>query len=285
MNSATNRPPNDERTIAGYFRNPNDAEKAISQLSSAGFSKKDIGVALRDHSAQLRTETPAATGWAQRFRSMFQPNEREEYANKDAMDVLDHMGVPDREAQYFKQAILHGGVLLTVNTAGRNSEASNIMRSCNGVTSDNFEAQKLTSQPATESEEAENRHIELLGETLRINKEKVRTGAVKLRKEVVTERHNVEVPVEREELVIERKAANDSEAGRAELGDDREVRVPLSEERVQVEKRPVVREEVDVSKRRTQETKTVGGDVRHEELNVDEEGDVHVDDSKRRKTA
>ena len=110
MNSATNRPPNDERTIAGYFRNPNDAEKAISQLSSAGFSKKDIGVALRDHSAQLRTETPAATGWAQRFRSMFQPNEREEYANKDAMDVLDHMGVPDREAQYFKQAILHGGV-------------------------------------------------------------------------------------------------------------------------------------------------------------------------------
>ena len=159
------------------------------------------------------------------------------------------------------------------------------MRSCNGVTSDNFEAQKLTSQPVTESEEAENRHIELLGETLRINKEKVRTGAVKLRKEVVTERHNVEVPVEREELVIERKAANDSEAGRAELGDDREMRVPLSEERVEVEKRPVVREEVDVSKRRTQETKTVGGDVRHEELNVDEEGDVHVDDSKRRKTA
>src|SRR5205085_11143867 len=101
--------------------------------------------------------------------------------------------------------------------------------------------------------------------------------------EVVSERHNVEVPVTREELVIERKPATGREASRTDFEHDKEIKVPLTEERVQVEKRPVVREEVTVGKRQVQDTKNVGDDLRHEELRVEKEGDVSVEDATRRK--
>ena len=61
--------------------------------------------------------------------------------------------------------------------------------------------------------------------------------------------------------------------------------MPLSEDRVSVEKRPVVREEVEVGKRQVQDTKKVDRDVRREELKVEKEGDVSVEEEPRRKRA
>lgn len=120
--------------------------------------------------------------------------------------------------------------------------------------------------------------IQLRGEVLRTFKERVQRGEVRLRKEVVTENKTVEVPVTREELVIERVAVSGQEAANAgEIGTDKEIRVPLSEERARVEKQPVVQDEVRVGKRAVQKTERVSDDVRHEELRVDKEGDVGVD--------
>jgi uncharacterized protein (TIGR02271 family) len=98
---------------------------------------------------------------------------------------------------------------------------------------------------------------------------------VHVRKEVTTEHKNLEVPVTREEVVIERRPA----AGRASSSDIRageEVRIPVKEEQVHVEKTPVVKEEVTVGKRTVQDTEKVSGTVRKEELRVEEEGDVKV---------
>jgi uncharacterized protein (TIGR02271 family) len=50
--------------------------------------------------------------------------------------------------------------------------------------------------------------------------------------------------------------------------------VPLSEDKVRVEKQPVVREEVIVGKREVADVATVGGDVRHEELRVDSDAET-----------
>ncbi len=101
----------------------------------------------------------------------------------------------------------------------------------------------------------------------------------------MTEQQHVEVPVTREEVVIERRPADGREATRTTLEEGKEIRVPVSEERVNVEKRPVVREEVAVGKRQVQDTKTVSDDVKHEELGVEKEGDVSVDSEPRRKRA
>lgn len=272
-------------TIAGYFREPSDAERAISELSNAGFSKTDIGVALRDRGRISDKSAASAGSWTERLRSLFTPAERQEYSSQNALDVLDHMGVPEEEGKYFKNALRQGGVLVTVRAGSRVLEALSILKSCNAITRDNVNVEEVFEANAPESIEAGEQHIHLMGETLRVNKQRVQTGSVTLKKETVTEKQNVEVPVTREELVIERKPAEGREASPADFDSGKEIRVPLTEERVQVEKRPVVREDVSVSKRQVRDTKEVGDEVRHEELKVEKEGDVPADSTKVRKSA
>ena len=270
-------------TIAGYFRNPNDAERAISELSAAGFAKTDIGVALRDSGRISDKSAATASSWTERLRSMFSPAERQEYSSPNALDVLDHMGVPEEEGKFFKSALRRGGVLVTVTAGSRVPQALSILKGCNAITRDNLNVEQVSEANAPEALATGEQQIHLMGEALRIDKERVQTGSVTLKKEVVTEKQNVEVPVTREELVIERKPGDNREASSAEFDSGKEIRVPLTEERIHVEKRPVVREDVSVSKRQVQDTKKVDDEVRHEELKVEKEGDVP--DTKIRKRA
>jgi uncharacterized protein (TIGR02271 family) len=88
---------------------------------------------------------------------------------------------------------------------------------------------------------------------------------------VVTENQTIEVPVTREELVLERVAVSgNTPAPSANIGRSQEIRIPLSEEKVRLEKEPVLREEVNVGKREVQDVTRVSGDVRREELRVDD---------------
>lgn len=100
-------------------------------------------------------------------------------------------------------------------------------------------------------------------------------GAVKVHKEVKTEHRQIDVPVTREEVHVERVPVQGGEArggeARFEKGD---VRVPVREEEVEIHKRPVVKEEVRISKTARQQERRAEGDVRREEVKVDEEGDV-----------
>lgn len=122
--------------------------------------------------------------------------------------------------------------------------------------------------------DAYDRTIRLREERLKVDKTPVKTGEVRVGKRVVTEHKTLDVPVEREEVIIERKAAS----GRAAKGDIREeeIVVPVKEERVTVTKQPVVTEEVSVGKRKVHDTKHVSETVRKEELEVAEQGDVKV---------
>jgi uncharacterized protein (TIGR02271 family) len=112
--------------------------------------------------------------------------------------------------------------------------------------------------------------VQLFGEVLRVHKERISRGEVRVRKDVITENQTIEVPVTREELVLERVAVSpNTPASSANIGRAQEIRVPLSEDSVRVEKQPVVREEVIVGKREVSDVARVGGEVRHEELRVD----------------
>jgi uncharacterized protein (TIGR02271 family) len=128
--------------------------------------------------------------------------------------------------------------------------------------------------PATAGEFAGDR-VQLFGEVLRVHKERISRGEVRVRKDVVTENQTIEVPVTREELVLERVAVSpNTPASSANIGRSQELRVPLSEDSVRVEKQPVVREEVIVGKREVSDVARVGDDVRHEELRVDSDLDT-----------
>ena len=94
-------------------------------------------------------------------------------------------------------------------------------------------------------------------------------GAVRVRKRVVTEHRRMEVPIRREEVVVERVPV-EGEASEARIGDD-EVVIPLTEEEVVVEKRPVVKEEIRIRKDVVEDTEVVEEDVRREEVDVDDQ--------------
>ena len=122
---------------------------------------------------------------------------------------------------------------------------------------------------------AEGAKIQVREEELQAHKQPVETGAARIRKEVITEHRTLEVPVQREEVVIERHAPT-GEPGASDLRPGEEIRVPVRKEQVTVEKRPVVKEEVTVGKRVVQGTERVGGEVHREEVRVEREGDVDV---------
>jgi len=119
--------------------------------------------------------------------------------------------------------------------------------------------------------------LHLHEEELRVSKERVQAGQVRLGKEVVEEERTLDVPTTREEVVIERTPSDrQPDDHTIEDSADETIRVPVAEERVTVEKVPVVTEEVSLGKRQITETRQVSDTVRREEARIDQTGDVDV---------
>lgn len=108
--------------------------------------------------------------------------------------------------------------------------------------------------------------VTLHEERLNVGTQKREAGKARLRKYVVTETEQVEVPVQREELVVERTPATGEERG-GRIGED-EVTVTLHEERPVVEKETVATENVNIGKRTVTDTETVTEQVGREEVDV-----------------
>lgn len=120
--------------------------------------------------------------------------------------------------------------------------------------------------------------LQLHEERVNVRTEKVAEGEFRASKEVVTERQNVDVPIYHDEVYVERRPVESREATDGTIGEDsKEVRIPVTHEEVRVEKRPVTTEEIVIGKRRVEETKTVGAEVRKERARFD--SDVDVDES------
>jgi stress response protein YsnF len=75
--------------------------------------------------------------------------------------------------------------------------------------------------------------------------------------------------------VIERRPVQGREAS-GSIDEDEEIRIPVMEEEVRVEKTPVVREEVTLKKRQIQDTEHVSDTVRREEARIERSGDADV---------
>jgi uncharacterized protein (TIGR02271 family) len=109
-------------------------------------------------------------------------------------------------------------------------------------------------------------------EQLHVGTERVQTGKARLRKYVVTENQSVTVPVQREEVRIEREPITDANVGAAMDGpaiSEEEHEVTLMEERPVVQKDAVPVERVRLDKDVVTEQQTVNEEVRKEEITFD----------------
>lgn len=123
--------------------------------------------------------------------------------------------------------------------------------------------------------------LQLLEERLVVNKERIRAGAVEIGKHVETTQQTVNVPLEREEVIIERHPVSDARPVEgAVLGQDSQtVRVDLEAERANVQKQAYVTEEIEIGKRTVTETQTVTDTVGREVLDVNKTGDVRLENA------
>jgi uncharacterized protein (TIGR02271 family) len=231
------------------------------------------------------------------------------------------LGIPKDEAEYYEGEFQSGRTLVTVKGGTRNDEALRVMRqfgatditnrgqSATGLAgSANMGATRTHSESALKGPSMGSRTgescptpastshagtshagtmhsgkdtLQAKEEQLHVHKEKVQTGGVDVRKEVHTEHKTIEVPVEREEVVVERRPGSGQPARMGDTG-QQEIHVPISEEHVHVEKTPVVKEEVSVGKRNVRENEQVSENLRKEEIKVEKEGDINVRDTTRR---
>lgn len=109
-------------------------------------------------------------------------------------------------------------------------------------------------------------------EHLDVGTERRASGRVRLRKHSYTTTEQVEVPVQREEVVVERESVdpNSAEARAAGRGDDA-VEVTTYED-VPVAEKTVDAEKVSLGKRTHQDTETVSEELQHEDVEVDRDG-------------
>jgi uncharacterized protein (TIGR02271 family) len=295
-------------TVVGLFADQVAAERAIQALKAAGFSEAQIGVAVRDKRQQQEltegTGTQAAEGAATGavgggvlggvvgllagVGALAIPGIGPIIAGGalastlagagigaaagGLIGALAGMGVPEEDARHFERGFQQGGVLVTVEAGADATRARQALLASGADLGPAQEASSAT--PMTAGSEGADT-LQLREEQLDVEKERVQAGEVRLRKEVVTEQRNIEVPVTREEVVIERHGAGGERAEGA-IGEGEEVRIPLMEEEVRVEKTPVVREEVSARKRQVQDTERVSETVRREEARIESQGDARV---------
>ena len=104
-------------------------------------------------------------------------------------------------------------------------------------------------------------------EEVRIGKRLEKKGELQVAKHVETEHVRQDVPVRQEQVHVERRPV-DRPGGATAGFRNQEVVVPVMEEEAVIEKRPVVKEEIVISKEPVTTHKTVETDVRHEEVDV-----------------
>ena len=314
----------DRPTVVGLFRDRSDAEAAIRDLKSAGFGENDIGAAMRDRDQQgelvdehgTKAAEGATTGAvsggvvggvlgflagvgalaipgigpivAAGWLGSTLAGAGIGAAAGGMIGALVGMGIPEEDARHFESGVKSGGVLVTVNAAGRRDEAIRILEARNADLGPTMRRQSssgtshgagaMSAATGTERRDDVDRSRgdtnQLREEELDVRKERVQTGEVTLRTEVVTENRTIDVPVTREDVVIERHAVEGRDRAGGEIGEGREIRVPLSEERVHVDKNTVAREEISVGKREVTGTGHVNEQVRREEARVERTGNV-----------
>jgi uncharacterized protein (TIGR02271 family) len=291
-------------TVVGLFHDTTQAEQAIRDLKAAGFADRQIGVLMQDRDEQRRFATDTGTkagegaatgalsggvlggilGLLAGVGALAIPGVGPIIAGGalastlagagigaaagGLIGALIGMGIPEEDARYYESGLREGGILVTVDAGAQDVLARRILLDAGA---------KFGPSTVSAFDVADRKRLQLREEELLATKEQVKAGEVRVRKDVVTEEKTIKVPVTREEAVIERHAVSDRPAA-GDIKEGEEIRIPLSEEEVRVEKRPVVKEEITVGKKRVQDTETVRDTVRREEAHIDESGTARVRD-------
>jgi uncharacterized protein (TIGR02271 family) len=175
----------------------------------------------------------------------------------------------NEEQQLYRHYGLDYGTTATTGVSGGRDRDRDDDRDGDGVYDDvaNTAVGRDTSGPTTDSAMTRSE------EQLRVGTETRQAGKARLRKYVTTEHQQTTVPVSHEEVTLEREPITDANRGDAYDGpaiSEEEHEVTLHAERPVVDTEAVPVERVRVGKQTITDQETVGGDVRKEQIEVDD---------------
>lgn len=111
-------------------------------------------------------------------------------------------------------------------------------------------------------------------EQLAVGKRERVTGEVEVGKRVETRHVRETIPVTHEEVIVERRPATPGMSAAPRIEEGGEIRIPVTEEELVVDKRVVPKEELVVRKREVLENETVEADLRRERAEIDQAGEA-----------
>ncbi|GAC1575552.1 MAG: hypothetical protein NVS3B7_08040 [Candidatus Elarobacter sp.] len=289
------------RAMVAAFADRATAREAARALHDEGFHHTWIGVTQPSDAATYggaggaigrggtTVEPDADDSVADKLGRFFS---RGEVGGKTLYDALVRHGVAESEARRIDGSLAPHSAILTVDGGNHPELAAEVIEEFGGhVLAGEHFGDDATAEDAgaglrgsrllgygAAAEYArgaqidERRRLALREERLSIDTMRVPLGEVAIGKDVVEHRQNVDVPVVREELFIERRSASEAtlaqDAGEISAGET--IRIPLMREQVMVTKRPVVTSEVVVGKREVIGTQHVSETTREERLRVDD---------------
>ncbi len=309
------------RSIAGIFENRADAERAVEDLKGAGFNQNNIGLVTQDKQAnqQLAEEHGTHSTEGAVAGGLIGGTAGALLAATGALVIpgvgpflsagilatslvggaagwlvggLAGLGIPREEAQYYEERVQSGSTLVTVDAAGRDAEARQILlrdgaedlqdRGFGGGYDDTSATQTVAyAQPVqtvrqpvqatTQTTDTNDIRVPVYEEELVVGKRQEEEGRVHLHKEVTSEQETVPVTLRREEVTVERVPFTgnvDPNAARTAF-QGQDIDVPVMGEEAVVSKQAHEVEEVRLHKQTTEEQQQVSDTVRRERVVVD----------------
>ncbi|MBT2687549.1 YsnF/AvaK domain-containing protein [Bacillus sp. ISL-47] len=277
-----------DANIIGVYNSQREVVDAIQELQNDGYPVQDLSIIAQtehlDSSLEDKTGVHAETfetkdrdssesaGFLNSLTSWFDDGSTNQGST---VEKFRELGMSDDEASKYETYVNEGKIILysdRIDTAtgftGGTTEAR-----MNSTYTDGYDQRN----GLTEDEE---QSLKLREEQMDVTKDRVQAGEVEVHKDVVEEQKTVNVPVEHEEVYVERRKVDDpTAASTSPIGEDETIRIPITEERVEVSKKPVVTDEVVVGKREVQETQQVTENLKKEEVHLDG-GREYVSDEK-----
>lgn len=280
------------KTVLGVYNSSDEVIQAIEVFQNEGYSVKDFSiiantadvssyiedetkVASQEVSATIQPQTEERQGF---LASLFTPFEDRMYPENDSRSTyysyLVAQGISEADALKYEEDINSGLILLLAEKGLENVSAAN------GISTEDFARDRTGLADTIETDKEQS--LELREEQLDVNKQRVQTGEVEVKKDVVEEQKTVNVPVTHEEVYVERRSVDKTEADAGTItpmGDAEAIHVPIVEEKVEVTKKPVVAEELVIGKKQVTETQQVTENIKREEAKVTKEGDASVNET------
>lgn len=269
---------NNNDKLVGTFELQAQVFKKIEELKEQGYREEDMYVVAKDganiDTLQDKTRTNITSGdkdsnWKDKFTNLFSSDDTERSSYRNVSDDS------TRDTDYSSH-VENGRILLYVDRDYAGTSGTFATGSRTGSDADMSRGGYTGTGTGRGTEEES---LKLHEERLNVDKERVQTGEVNVGKHVVEEEQSIDVPVEREEVYVERRPVNDETGSglndRDGFNDKDSIHVDVNEERVNVSKDDVVSEELVVGKRKVKDTEHVSETVRREEADIDEDNNAN----------